>query len=190
MAYFMYHRPMTALAPAPALPSGIRLVFWRPRWRQPLHPGLAGLPFLAWSLLHFLGLFRNRDYALVLLFREGRLVHRTCLLPPFFRFPFLPAGDLQAAGLWTDPAERGRGLALAALGEVLRRLEDPGRTLWYLTRVDNPASIRVAEKARFTRFGRVERVNGLGLRVLGRFRLEERYPLPLRRVEGREGLER
>jgi RimJ/RimL family protein N-acetyltransferase len=187
MAYFMYQRPLTALEPAPALPSGVRLVFWRPRWRQPLHPGLAGLPFLAWSLLHFLGLFRNRDYAMVLLFREGRLVHRTCLLPPLFRFPFLPPGDLQAAGLWTDPAERGRGLALVALGEALRRLEDPGRTLWYLTRVDNRASIHLAEKARFTRFGRVERVNRLGLRVLGRFLLEERFPPSLRRAERPEG---
>jgi RimJ/RimL family protein N-acetyltransferase len=178
MLYHMYRRAMTPLDGVPALPADLRLEFWRPSLGGPVHPRLLGFPFLAWSLFHFARVFAGRDYALLLLFRDGALVHRTCLLPAHFRFPFMSAPDLQAAGLWTAPEFRGRGLGLLALGEALRRLQDPGRTLWYMARLDNLPSIRLAEKAGFVPFGRVARRKRLGSHLLGSFQLEALYGQP------------
>jgi len=173
MHYFMYQRAMTPLFQAPAVPPGFRVAFWRPTLGQPFHPCLGGLPFRAWSLFHFTRIFASRDYALLLLFRGEALVHRTCLLPAHFRFPCMASLDLQAGGIWTDAGLRGRGLALAAMGEALRRLEDPGRTLWYMARMDNSPSIRLAEKAGFGMAGRAVRRKWLGSRLLGYYQLEQ-----------------
>jgi RimJ/RimL family protein N-acetyltransferase len=175
MLYYIYKRPMTDLSGAGSLPSDLRVEVWRPTIRHPVHRCLTAFPFLAWSLFHFARVFASRDYAIVLLFQGKLLVHRTCLVPAHFRFPFMAAPDLQAAGIWTDPALRGRGLALLAMAEGLGRMGNPDRTLWYLTRVENAPSIRVAEKAGFRRFGRVVRRNWLGVRLLGRFHLEETF---------------
>lgn len=175
MHYFMYQRPMTLLEQAPLLPPGLAVEFWRPSLARPVHPRLAGLPFLGWSLFHFARVFRNRDYGILLLRQGSAVVHRTCILPAFFRFPFLAPADLQAAGIWTAPELRGRGLALAVMGLVLRRLEDPGRTLWYMAGVDNRSSIRLAQKAGFAPFGRVVRKRFLDQGILGHFHLQETF---------------
>lgn len=165
----------------PAPPAdGFRLQFWRPSWRQLLHPALPALPFLALSLLHLLHLFANRDFSVLLISQGSLLVHRACLFPAHFRFPFMAARDLQIAGLWTHPALRGRGLGLLALAEILRRYG--GRTLWYLVREENTASIRLAEKAGLRLVGRGRRRKRLGLRVLGYFHLDGQVP-----KEGTEG---
>ncbi len=157
----------------PVLEPGFRMEIWRPSTLQPLRWELLAVPFVAWSLFHFLGIFANRDYFLLLIFQGAKLVHRTCVIPPHFKFPFMGAMDLQAAGIWTHPAMRGRGLGLLAVQEVLRRIETPGRTLWYLTREENSASIRLAEKAGLVLAARGRRRHRLGLRVLGRFHLDE-----------------
>jgi RimJ/RimL family protein N-acetyltransferase len=159
-------------APAP-LPPGFTLELWRPG-RLRLRPrGLPALPFLVWGWWHALRVFRSRDYAIVLIFEGEALVHRTCLLPAHFRFPFMGPGDLQTAGIWTHPDRRGAGLGLVALREILRRCEDPSRTLWYMVREDNLPSIRLAEKAGFHRWGRGGKRAWLGLGALGRYRITE-----------------
>jgi RimJ/RimL family protein N-acetyltransferase len=116
-----------------------------------------------------LRVFATRDYAILLIFQGERVVHRTCLLPAHFRFPFMGPGDLQAAGIWTAPEHRGTGLGQVALEAILQRLEDPARTLWYMVRADNHASIRLAQKAGFQLWGRGLKRARLGLGPLGRF---------------------
>ncbi len=169
MEFLFFKRTMGADAVNPPLARGLTLTFWRPgRFR--LRPdGFPARPFLVWGWCHALRLFACRDYAIVLIFRGERLVHRTCLLPAHFRFPFMDPGDLQAAGIWTDPDHRGTGLGLAALRAILQRLEDPGRTLWYMVRADNHASIRLAQKAGFQLWGRGLKRAPLGLGPLGSF---------------------
>lgn len=176
----IYRFYLAGEAPPPQPADGLRLEFWRPSWRQFLHPALPALPFLALSLFHLLHLFANRHFTVLLISQGNLLVHRACLFPAHFRFPFMAAGDLQIAGLWTHPAQRGRGLGLLALGEILRRYG--GRTLWYLVREENAASIRLAEKAGLRLVGRGGRRKRLGLRALGYFHLDGQVP-----KEGTEG---
>jgi RimJ/RimL family protein N-acetyltransferase len=120
-----------------------------------------------------LRLFRSRDYAIVLIHEGDTLVHRTCLLPAHFRFPFMKPGELQTAGIWTRPDKRGLGLGLMAMRAVFQRLEDPGRTLWYMVREDNHASIRLAEKAGFRLWGRGGKRVSPGLGLLGKYHIIE-----------------
>jgi RimJ/RimL family protein N-acetyltransferase len=171
MAYLFFQRTFSP-GPGRPLPPGLVLAFWRPE-RLRLRPGgFPARPFLLWGWWHALGVFRSRGYAIALLFEDGALVHRTCLLPAHYRFPFMGPGDLQAAGLWTRPDRRGAGLGLLALGEACRRCADPAGTLWYMAREDNRASIRLAGKAGFTPWGRGRKRAWPGLGWLAPLRLE------------------
>jgi RimJ/RimL family protein N-acetyltransferase len=154
------------------LPPGFRLVFWRPGFR--LRPwGFPARPFLLWGLWHRLKVYATPDYGMALIYEGAQLVHRTCLLPAHFRFPFMVRGDLQTAGIWTRPDRRGMGLALVALQGSLRRMADPERTLWYMVREDNQPSLRLAEKGGFQLFGRGRKLPSRAFGLLGAFQITE-----------------
>lgn len=173
MSYLFYRRKHTPdrhpVEPRPDL----TVELWRPRLTQPLVPDLPWYPFGIWTLLHALRVFATRDYAVLLIRQGGRLVNRTCILPPHCKFPFMQPGELQVAGLWTDPARRGEGLGLLGVQEALRRLGGEERVFWYLVKEDNRPSILLAEKLGFQLWGRGERKPWLGLRAVGRFHLTE-----------------
>ena len=175
---YLFFKAHALPAAAPELAPELRMELWRPTLRQPLRWELLALPFLAWSLFHFLGVFAGRDYFLLLIFQGTKLVHRTCVLPSHFKFPFMAARDLQAAGLWTHPSLRGRGLGWIAIQEVMRLVGAPDRTLWYMVREENAASIRLAEKAGFRLVARGRRRRRLGLQAVGYFQVEEVVPVP------------
>lgn len=166
VAYQIYQHESADIAPV-KLPSPYSFFLWRPGATNLIPPGLDA-KFLFWFFFHFLRVFRNRDYA-VLYVKEGEsIVHRSCVVPAYFRWPFMAPGDLQISSTWTDPVCRGKGLATAALMEILRLMRAPGRKFVYVTRPDNPASIDVCLKAGFKLFSKAERVNLYGFRVLGK----------------------
>lgn len=131
------------------------------------------MAFRVWWLLHYLRVFANRDYSLLLVYRGDRLVHRSGVYPRYLRFPFMGRIDLQVGDTWTAEDERGRGLARFAVAEVVRRLSAPGRRFWYLCEPANTASVRVIERAGFRLAGMGEREPRFGVGVLGAFRLRE-----------------
>jgi RimJ/RimL family protein N-acetyltransferase len=102
--------------------------------------------------------------------KDGRVVHRSTLFPPFFRFPFMQRHDLQIGDTWTDPSERGRGLAGVAVRIARATVPTDGR-VWYIVDEKNTASIRVIEKAGFELLGRGTRRARLFIRVLGYYAL-------------------
>jgi RimJ/RimL family protein N-acetyltransferase len=106
---------------------------------------------------------------MILLLRGETCVHRTLLIPGFFRFPFMAANDIQCGDIWTLPAERGKGLALVGLSVAIRRAWQPGRRIWYLTDESNKASNQLARRAGFLLLGNGRRTRRLGLKLLGEF---------------------
>ena len=125
---------------------------WRPRILPTLPPGLPKLRFklrffFRWAL-HRLHLFADSGSGVLLIYDRRRLVHYSCFTPEYWRFPFVADDDVQIGDTWTDPAYRGRGLALFALQTIVTTLAKPGRQLWYVVEDINPPSIRVAEKGR------------------------------------------
>ena len=183
--YLFYKRPLLPGPPTQPLAPGLTLAFWRPSGTRLWPRGFAPSPFLLWGLFHVLRVFATRDYAMVLIFHGSTLVHRTCLLPAHYRFPFMRPGDLQAAGIWTHPDKRGTGLGLVALQEAAWRLQNPERVLWYMVREDNQPSIRLAEKGGFHLWGQGAKVALLGIGLLGAFTITEGPNLHRTRQPGR-----
>jgi RimJ/RimL family protein N-acetyltransferase len=189
MPYLFFRKTLTPEPGAGGLARSFTLEFWRPGGLRLRPMGFPAMPFLVWGLCHRLRVFRSRDYAIVIIRQGGAVVHRTCLLPAHFRFPFMNPGDLQAAGIWTRPDRRGTGLGLAALQAVFQRLENPQRILWYMVREDNLPSVRLAKKAGFRLWGQGLKHTVLGIGLLGFFHITQgpnllatRQPGPVRQV--------
>lgn len=159
------------------VPTGYLAEFWSPRQGHLRPEGLGLMPFAIWSLVFHHGrVFRNRGYELLLIRKGSELVHRSCIFPGYFRFPFMAAQDLQVGDTWTAPSERGKGLAAWALSAILRRLATADRTIWYICDHDNKASIRVARKTGMKVVGRGIRTRRFGLSLLGTFQIIDCNP--------------
>lgn len=165
------HYKLVGLAPAPAfaLPPGYTGRFWTPSLREPLPPGLPARPFAGWTAMHHLRVFRNRLFAWYLVTRAGALVHRSCVLPAWYRLPFMRPDDIQIAATYTAPEARGLRLARAAVSAIVTRFRAPGRTIWYFADEDNHASLRVIEQCGFAYAGAGVRVRRYGLALLGQY---------------------
>jgi RimJ/RimL family protein N-acetyltransferase len=161
---------------APTLAAGYEVSVWRPSRRSVAPAGMHGGAFPVWWLFHHLRMFSNRDYGVTTIRRGGRVVHRTCVFPRYFRFPFMAEQDLQIGDTWTDPAHRGKGLAVAGLLASVQAFELSGRRFWYLTEANNHPSQRVAEKSGFHLAGSGVRTTRFGLRALGQFKLTTERP--------------
>jgi RimJ/RimL family protein N-acetyltransferase len=154
-----------------AEPSPVRFELWRPSLFE-LHPPF--VPKLTYSVFwgfHQAHVFRNRQYAVLLGYEGSRVVHSMTVFPPYFRFPFMRKNDLQLGNLLTAEDQRGKGIATAAIRRAVELVGQPGRRIFYLSRVDNVPSIRAAERAGFTRVGTAKRTHRFGVRLFGQFKV-------------------
>jgi GNAT superfamily N-acetyltransferase len=156
-----------APAPSRALQPDYSSELWRPRALHLVPRGMSLVPFTIWWGFHHAGIFYNRDFGILTIRYRRHMVHRSCVFPGFFRFPFMAKDDLQVGDTWTDPAHRNRGLAAFALQEILRLSARSGRRFWYLVEEENTPSIRAVEKAGFTCCARGLKHPRLGLRFFG-----------------------
>jgi hypothetical protein len=128
-----------------------------------------------WSLFHRLGVFKSKDYCIVLVRdREGAVVHRSHVFPPFFRFPFMERTDMQVGDTLTEPEHRCKKLAECALAFAVEAFKNEGRAVWYVVHEENAPSIRVARKVGFELVGRGVRTKRLGVRFLGAYKIVEK----------------
>jgi RimJ/RimL family protein N-acetyltransferase len=164
--FLVYRRAMRA-QPAPSVPNGDAVTEWRPSWTG-IPPALArtGTTWI-WWLFHNLRVFRSRRFRVLMIVRDGRLLHRSTVFPPFFRFPFMARDDVQIGDTWTAEDARGRGLAGLGLRAALESTEAPGANAWYVVHESNHASIRVVEREGFELVGRGVRRPRFGSSLLG-----------------------
>ena len=154
---------------------------WRPRIWPSLPPGLSGklnLRFLFRWALHWLHLFAGRGCGVLLVYHRERLAHYSGFTPGYWRFPFIAEDDFQIGDTWTDPAYRGRGLALLAVKRVMAILAKPGRRVWYVVEAINEPSIRVAEKAQFKHVAEGEFLVPWSLKLAGSYVIRRSAPFP------------
>lgn len=156
-----------------SLPEGCTCSFWRPGLFRVVPPSLPWFPFVTWWLMHFLGVFSNCDYGVLMIHCRGELVHRSVVSPRYFRFPFMGDTDLQIGDTWTAEQHRGKGLASFAIQATRDRDPRPDRVYWYVCEQTNIPSIRVVEKLGFRKTGDCVRVSRFGLRLLGAFVIPE-----------------
>jgi RimJ/RimL family protein N-acetyltransferase len=127
---------------------------------------------LCWWAADRLGAFASHDFTELSLWRGDRMLHRLVVTPRWYRFPFMAPDELQIGALWTDPSERGRGLARAAIMEA-HRLAAHATRLWYLVDAGNLPSIALIESCGYRCIGTGRRTRPLGLTPAGRFRLDQ-----------------
>ncbi len=166
MLYLVFHSTGEILSWR-QLPPGYEVEAWHPGLGRIVPPTL-GLKFALWWLLHWLRLFNNRNYSVLLIRWNGRFVHRTCLIPKYFRWPFMADRDLQVSSTWTHPEHRCRGLATYALHLAASEWARDGRKLWYVTHDDNVPSLAVCRSIGFRLLAQANRTEGFGLRIFGK----------------------
>jgi RimJ/RimL family protein N-acetyltransferase len=172
--YLFFRRGIAKVAGhVPEQLAGGQLTVWRPSWRRVPPPAIRSRVNWVWWLFHNLHVFRSRGFCVILVSRDGRLVHRSSVFPPYFRFPFMRRDDVQIGDTWTDVSERGRGIATAVIGVALALPERRDADAWYIVEANNAASIRAVEKAGFTLVGRGNRLPRFGLRALGYYAISE-----------------
>lgn len=114
-----------------------------------------------------LRVFPNRDYSVLEIYSGGACVHRSCVFPAFFRFPFMARNDLQIGDTWTANDHRGKGLATWAVDKIIELYSTPDRRIWYVTEQVNQPSVGVATKAGFSLIGYGFKKPRLGASFLG-----------------------
>jgi RimJ/RimL family protein N-acetyltransferase len=150
----------------PKIPDAYTLLIWRPSLLNVPPPLLRTPVNWVWWLFHNLRIFRSRSFRIIALENSGRIVHRSTVFPPYFRFPFMRRDDAQIGDTWTHPSQRGLGLAGVAI-RVACAESAFGGVVWYIAEENNAPSIRVIEKEGFELLGRGSRVPRVGMRILG-----------------------
>ena len=157
-------------------PKSLKLEFWKPSLFRMIPDGLSIYPFGVWWLFHLFRVFRNSEYGIVILRgTEGTPVHRSCIFPRYFRFPFMTTTDVQVGDTYTDEAYRGQGIASYVLSYIRDHYAATSRNIWYVVEEENAPSIKVAERVGFTLIGRGTRQQSRFGSLFGHYLIEENY---------------
>lgn len=136
--------------PDTVLPENYHLKWWRPSLNRFIPPRKSKKYVMYW-LFHYLRVFKNRDYAALLLYDKQTLITSFLIVPAYYKWPFMGKNDLQFTYVMTHKNYRGKGLAATALMYAMKKFYHSGRSFWYVTDTENEASMRVAEKLGFER---------------------------------------
>ncbi len=160
------------LAESDSLNKDYTYTLWKPMIISVVPLGVPKIPFIIWWAMHYLRLLGNRDYCLFIVYSGDTIVHRSCVFPRYFRFPFMDKDDLQIGDTWTAKEHRGKGLATFAIRKIFELNKKSGRRFWYVTEEANIASIRAVENAGFAQIGKGERLDRFGIKLIGSYLLE------------------
>ena len=152
----------------PGLNEEYAIELWKPGVSAIVPPTMSSR-FIVWWLFHYFRILGNGMYQVLVIRHKGTVIHRSCLVPKYFRWPFMREQDLQISSTWTHPEHRGRGLATFALRYLVRSYADGSRRFWYIGREDNPASITVCLRGKFQFQCLMRRTHPWGSLLLGRF---------------------
>ncbi|HJU28665.1 MAG TPA: GNAT family N-acetyltransferase [Candidatus Binataceae bacterium] len=173
---YLFYRADAAASRAKALASGYSAGFWRPSITC---AAPVGLPMsersrfrLRW-LFHYARIFSNRDYRVFVVRQGAEMAHYSGVTGRYWRFPFMAKDDLQIGDTWTHPDHRGKGLAGFAASQILAAMSHRGRHIWYVVESINMPSIRTAEGAGMSLYGRGVWRRPLNLKPLGSFVVRE-----------------
>lgn len=138
------------------------LEIWKPSYRSIKHSRLPSKYFL-WWFFHYLHIFRNENLQIWLFYIKDEIAHFFCVVPKYYRWPFMSENDVQIAYVVTAKKFRGNNIAYNAIAKAINDLKVDG-DIWYVTDSNNYASQKLAEKLGFEFFANGERklfFNGL-----------------------------
>jgi GNAT superfamily N-acetyltransferase len=82
-------------------------------------------------------------------------------------------GDLQIGDTWTHPDHRGKGIAGFAVHTILAAMSRLGRHFWYVVEEINTPSIKAAEGAGMTLYGRGVWIRPFNIKLIGSYVIRE-----------------
>lgn len=146
--YFFYLGRVNNIVPVnTSLAQYYSFEIWKPGiFRMNPGGGIRIKVFLFWWLRW---LFNLSDYSVFKVYYDGKVIHRTLILPKYFKSPFMKKDDLQIYGVWTDGSHRGKGIASFAIKKIIELYKNEGRRFWYVVREENVVSRRLIEKFGF-----------------------------------------
>lgn len=158
------------------LPQNYKLKIFKPKLFDVYPYGLKDKSFLFWWLMYFLNLFKNRHrYKVYVVYSDDKPVHYSVLLPWHYKYSFMDYNDIQIGPCFTDKHYRGTGLAKATINKIMLEELGANNNLWYITRSNNKASVKLIEKVGFNKTGEGYRRNILGIKLLGKFKINKYY---------------
>ena len=140
---------------------------WRPGLFSIKPPGSSWFPFFIWYLFYFFFIFKSPHYCVYLIYSKKKIIHRSCVFPPFFRFPFMAKGEIQIGDIWTLEDYRNKGLSKKVLQLIIKDFSD--RPIWFLCDSENYTSIALAKGVGFNHFAAGLRLNRFGINALGKY---------------------
>ncbi|PHR27868.1 MAG: hypothetical protein COA36_07870 [Desulfotalea sp.] len=169
MNFLFYNKKIRCCQDTSPLDKDYTYILWQPAFAKVYPTGSSLFPFVIWWLFHFLHVFSNKNYAVLLVMHKYKVIHRTLITPKYFRFPFMGNNDLQLGDIWTDPIFRGKGIATSAINYIFSHFSSRDITFWYVVNERNLASVNLAEKVGFSFCGKGKRYSRYGISIIGRY---------------------
>lgn len=129
---------------------------WNPGLTRFIPPN-SSLPYIYFWFMHYLRVFKSRDYCAYVIFEQNKPVCSLVCVPSLYRWPFMNPGDLQIKNVFTSPDHRGRGYASQLVYQVINELGIGNREYWYMTDEENIPSQKLCQKIGFEYMGRYRR---------------------------------
>lgn len=125
---------------------------WKPKAFKYRHQRLPKKYFM-WWVFHYLGIFKSNKIAIYTYYESRKLAHFFCLVPAYYRWPFMSAEDVQVTYVVTEKEFQGKGIAYRFISSVLNSLSG-SENVWYVTDKENIASQSLALKIGFELVGK------------------------------------
>lgn len=127
------------------------LIIWKPSICKVYHRRLP-IKYAIWWIFHYFNIFGNKNLQIWLYYIKGELAHFFCIVPKFYRWPFMQKQDVQITYVVTEKIFQNKGLAFKGINNALSNLNISGN-IWYVTDSTNIASQKLAEKLGFELIG-------------------------------------
>ncbi len=128
-------------------------------------------PFIAWWFFHHSGVFYNKYFVMVVLLDKNQIVHRTCVFPGFYKFPFMDKEDLQLGEIWTREDYRNKGIATNVIKYILNLDQYKNKTFWYVVEESSSESVSLAESSGFYACYTAHKKNKMGMSFIGKYEI-------------------
>jgi len=125
--------------------STYNVKIWRPSLLK-IIPKNRSLKYIFYWLAHYSGVFRNKNYSAVLVYKENKLISSTIVVPAYFKWPFMGKDDVQYTYSITDKEYRGKGINTMLKLYIRYIFLKEGGKVWGVVDPHNLSSIKVLKK--------------------------------------------
>ena len=126
------------------------LKVWKPSILN-MHHSRLPFKYIIWWFYNFFKIFKNKKIQIWLYYINNELAHFFCIVPKYYRWPFMKKNDVQVTYVITEKEYRGKKLAFNGIAKALNELQIDG-DIWYVTDSSNIASQKLAKKLGFELF--------------------------------------